>query len=69
VGGAVNAVQLLPAIRDLYSRLPDTYLPVPWEQQHVLYTLGYTDGLADESQIAAAVETARGDYPLWRPAA
>jgi hypothetical protein len=65
----VNSVQLLPTIRDLYSRLPETYHLQPWELQHVLYSLGYTDDLADEAEIAAAAEVARGDYPQWRPAA
>ena len=65
----MNAAQLLPALRDLYSRLPETYHLQPWELQHVLFSLGYVDDLAGEAQIAAAVEVARGDYPQWRPAA
>ena len=65
----MNAAQLLPAIRDLYSRLPETYHREPWELQHVLFSLGYTDDLADEGEIAAAVEVARSDWPQWRPAA
>jgi hypothetical protein len=65
----VNAAQLRPALRDLYSRLPEMYHRQPWELQHVLYSLGYTDDLADEAQIAAAVEVARSDRPQWRPAA
>jgi len=64
-----DSYQLLPAVRDLYSGLPETYLLEPWELQHVLFSLGYTDDLADEAQIAAAVEVARGDYLQWRPAA
>jgi hypothetical protein len=35
----------------------------------VLFSLGYVDDLADETQIAAAVEVARGDWPQWRAAA
>ena len=65
----MNAAHLLPALRDLYSRLPETYLLEPWELVHVLYSLNYTDDLANEAQIAAAVEVARTDYPQWRPAA
>jgi hypothetical protein len=66
----VNAAQLLPALRDLYSRLPEMYFRQPWELQHVLYPLGYTDELEDEGEIAAAVEAARADWPQWRrPAA
>ena len=67
--GTVNSAQLLPALRDLYSRLPETYHLQPWELQHVLFSLGYVDDLADEAEIAAAVEVARGDYPQWRSAA
>jgi hypothetical protein len=59
----VNAAQLLPALRDLYSRLPEMYLRQPWELQHVLFSLGYVDDLADEAEIAAAVEVAWGDWP------
>jgi hypothetical protein len=65
----VNSTQLLPAVRDLFSRLPETYHLQPWELQHVLFSLGYVDDLVDEAEIAAAVEVARGDYPQWRPAA
>jgi len=64
----VNAAQLLPALRDLYSRLPEMYYRQPWELQHVLFSLGYTDDLVDEAEIAAAVEAARGDWPQWTAA-
>ena len=64
----MNAAQLLPAIRDLYSRLPETYHLQPWELQHILFSLGYTDDLAVEAEIAAAVEVARMDWPQWRAA-
>jgi len=33
----------------------------PWELQSALFVLGYVDGLADEAEIAAAVELARTD--------
>jgi hypothetical protein len=64
----MSACQLLPSIRDLYRRLPETYHLQPWELQHVLFSLGYTDDLAGEAEIAAAVEVARGDWPQWRAA-
>ncbi len=64
----MNSAQLLPAVRDLYSRLPETYHLEPWELQHVLFSLGYTDDLADEGEIAAAVEVARTDWPQWMAA-
>jgi hypothetical protein len=66
----VSAAELVPAIRDLYSRLPEMYYLQPWELQSALFVLGYTDDLADEAEIAAAVEVARGEWPQWgRPAA
>jgi len=52
LGGAVNAAQLLPSLRDLYSGLPETYHLQPWELQHVLFSLGYVEDLADEAEIA-----------------
>ena len=64
----MNATQLLPAVRDLYSRLPEMHALEPWELQSALFVLGYTDDLADEAEIAAAVEVARGDWPQWRAA-
>jgi hypothetical protein len=33
MNSAMNSAQLLPAIRDLYSRLPKTYHLQPWELQ------------------------------------
>ena len=53
---------LLAAVRDIYSRRPETHFLEPWELQHVLFSLGYTDGLADEAEIAASIEVARGDF-------
>ena len=64
----MNAAQLLPSLRDLYSRLPEMYYRQPWELQHVLFSLGYTDDLVDEAEITAAVEVARGDWPQWTAA-
>jgi hypothetical protein len=55
---------LLASVRELYSRLPETRAREPWELQHVLYSLNYTNGLADEAEIAAAIEIARTD---WMP--
>jgi hypothetical protein len=68
MGGAMNSAQLLPAIRELYSRRPEYFHHEPWELQHVLFSLGYVDDLADEAAISAAVEVARADWPEWRAA-
>jgi hypothetical protein len=65
----VKVAQLLPALSDLYSRLPEMYYHQPWELQHVLFSLGYVDDLVDEAEIAAAVEVARTDWTQWRRAA
>jgi hypothetical protein len=64
----MNAWQLFPAIRDLDSRLPETYHLQPWELQWMLYALNYTDELENEAEIAAAAELARTDWPQWRVA-
>jgi hypothetical protein len=65
----VNAWELLPLIRELFSRRPEYRYHAAWELQWQLYALNYVDDLAGEAEIAAAVEVARGDYPQWRPAA
>ena len=64
----MNSAQLLPAIRDLYSRRPECFYREPWELQHVLFSLGRVDDLADESEISAEVEVACSDWPQWRAA-
>jgi hypothetical protein len=51
-------VNLLPAILDLYSRLPEYRHLQPWELQWMLYALNYTDELEDEDAIADAVAVA-----------
>ena len=63
----MNSVQLLPHVRDLYSKDPEYFHLQPWELQWLLYALNYTDELENEANIAAVVEVARGDYPQWRP--
>ena len=55
---------LLASVRELYSRLPETYYRELWELQHILYSLGYTDDLADEVKIDAGIKIARTD---WTP--
>src|SRR5215217_2372965 len=57
-----HEANLLASIRELYSRRPEAVLLEPWELQHILFSLGYCDGLAPEAEIAAAVEVARGDF-------
>ena len=64
----MNYPYLLPAVRDLYRRLPETYHLQPWELQWMLYALNYTDELEDEEEIAQAVEVARPERPQWRAA-
>ncbi len=55
---------LLASVRELYSRRPETRYLEPWELQHVLFSLGYTDDLAEEAEIASAIKIARTD---WTP--
>jgi hypothetical protein len=65
----VNAPQLLPAIRQLYSERPEYFHHEPWELAHVLFSLGYVEDLAGEAELAAAVEVARMNWPQWWRAA
>ena len=65
----MNAVQLLPAVRDLYSRQPEAFYLEPWELVALLWSLSYTSNLEDEGEITAAVEVAREDWSQWRRAA
>jgi hypothetical protein len=64
----MNTVELLPAIRELYSRHPEYRHLQAWELQHVLWSLHYTEDLEDEGEIAAAADVARQDWPEWRAA-
>ncbi len=53
---------VLPMVRDLYSRRPETQDLEPWELQTLLWSLNYTDDLLPEDEIAAAVEVARTHF-------
>jgi hypothetical protein len=65
----VNAWRLLPLVRDLYSRLPETRCLLAWELRIILWSLGYTDDLADEAAVEAARDVALMDGdPDWRAA-
>ena len=66
--GSVGSARLVPAVRELFSKRPEYFHHEPWELVHVLYSLNYTDDLADEAEIAAAVEVARQDWPQRRAA-
>jgi hypothetical protein len=65
----MNATDLLPALRDLYSRHPEYRHLEPWELSQVLWSLNYTDELVGEHEIAAAADVARQDWPEWWRAA
>jgi len=56
----MNGRELLPVIRALYLQLSETRRLLPWELQQVLFSLGYTDGMENEGEIASARE---GRYP------
>jgi hypothetical protein len=65
----MNAAQLLPAVRDLYSRHPETRTLEAYHLAWILFALGYTNVLEGEGEIAAASEVARQDWPEWWRAA
>jgi hypothetical protein len=56
--------ELLPMVRELYSCRPETRFREAWELQHLLFSLGYSNGLVSEAEISAVVEVARTD---WMP--
>jgi hypothetical protein len=61
-----DELSLLTSVRELYSRIPEGRTLEPYELQGTLWLLHYTNGLAPEAEIAAAViaaavEVARGD--------
>ena len=53
---------VLPMVRDLYSRRPETQELEPWELQMLLWSFDYTDHLLPEDEIAAAIEVARTHF-------
>ena len=55
----MTAADTLPMLEDLYRRNPEYRYLLPWELQSLLWSLGYTDELLDEEEIAKADETAR----------
>jgi hypothetical protein len=57
----MTSAQLLPVVRDLYSKRPEYRHHEAWELAHVLWSLGYVEDLPDEAELAAAIETARTD--------
>jgi hypothetical protein len=58
----MTSAEIVPLLRDLYSKLPEMRFREPWELQTILFSLGYTNELEDEGEIAAAVEVARTDF-------
>jgi hypothetical protein len=49
----MNAWQLLPALRDLFPRRPETIDLEAYHLQWILFALRYTNELEDEAEIAA----------------
>jgi hypothetical protein len=58
----MTPAELLPLLRDLYSKHPEMRGLEAWELQSALFVLGYTDDLEEEGEIAAAAWVARGDW-------
>ena len=59
-----DASSLLANFREVYSRRPEAFVFEAREMRHLLFSLGYTDDLGEETEIAAAIEVARTD---WTP--
>jgi hypothetical protein len=61
----VNAWDLLPLVRELFSRLAEHRHHEPWELQSLLWSPGYTDELLHEWEIARADQKTRNHfYPM-----
>jgi hypothetical protein len=60
--GIVTSAELLPLLRDVFSKHPEMLTLEAWHLAWVLFALGYTDELEDEGEIAAAAEVARTDW-------
>lgn len=58
----MTATELLPHLRDLFSRFPEYRHHQAWELQWLLFALGYSDKLEDEGEIESAAQTARRDF-------
>jgi hypothetical protein len=58
----VSAAELLPLLRELFSRNPEYRDHAAWELQWILFSLRCTEELEDEDEIAAAVEVASTDW-------
>ena len=58
----MSVSEILPLLRDLYSKHPELRFLEPWELQSALFVLCYVDELLDEWEIAAADEAARKDF-------
>lgn len=59
--GVMNAGELLPLIRELFSRFPEYRNHEPYELVILLFSLNYTRDLEAEHEVAAAAEIARTD--------
>jgi hypothetical protein len=54
--------EILPMLRELFSRRPEARCLEPLELQSLLFSLRYTNGFLNEGDIAAAIEVARTDF-------
>jgi hypothetical protein len=57
-----DSQDILPMLRDLFSKHPEYRHHEPYELQSLLWSLRYTDELLDEDEIAAAAQVARTDF-------
>jgi hypothetical protein len=57
-----GAHELLPILREFFSRYPEYRHREAWELPWLLYALGFSNDLEDENEIASAAETTRRDF-------
>jgi hypothetical protein len=58
----VTTWELLPHLRDLFSRFPEFRHHASWELQRLLFALGYSDELECEHEIDLARALALTDW-------
>jgi hypothetical protein len=58
----MTSAEIVPLVRELYSRHPEYRNHESWELAHVLWSLNYVEDLPDDAELAAGISVARTDF-------